>query len=78
MAPSKNMCGLDRGARTVLGAGLIAAGFLVPAIADNAVLMTLVVGFGVVNVVSAGAAFCPLYWVAGISTQARPEPVEEI
>lgn len=69
----KNMCSLDRGIRFLLGIVLILVAFFVPAVSSNSLVYVLVVAFSAVNFISAGISFCPVYYVAGLSTTSEAE-----
>jgi len=70
--PSKNMHNIDRALRLALGLILIWIGFIDQGLISNQLISIAIGLFGVVNVVSAGAAFCPVYFMAGFSTRREP------
>jgi uncharacterized membrane protein YuzA (DUF378 family) len=62
------MNGLDRGLRIVLSLILIYIGFINTHFLSNMVVSYLVGSFGVLNLVSALIGFCPVYFMAHLST----------
>lgn len=68
MGIKMNMCGLDRSVRVVLSLLLIYVGFINTQFISNEIINYLIGGFGVLNLVSAMAGFCPVYFMAHIST----------
>lgn len=64
----KNVGGIDRVARFVLGAALVAAAFLLLDAAAGAWLGVLAIVFGAVFITTALIGFCPLYCPFKLST----------
>lgn len=69
---TRNMHWIDRGLRVVVGAFCTWAGFWDPTLVPNAILSYAVGGFGVLNLLSALLAHCPVYLIAGISSLPGP------
>jgi len=63
-----NMCNFDRGLRIIGSALLIYIGFFNTGLIGNMVINVLLGGFGLLNLVSAIAGFCPVYHCANLST----------
>lgn len=68
----KNMHNIDRAIRVVIGLVLIWLGFVDQALISNQLISWAIGLFGFVNLVSAAAAFCPVYFAAGFSTRREP------
>jgi hypothetical protein len=64
----KNMCVIDQIIRGVVGLILIATAFLFSSVYSSATLFYLVLGFGLLNILSAGPGYCPIYAVSSFST----------
>lgn len=64
----KNMRGLDRIIRVLIGVSCVYVGFIGTDIINQAVINVLIGVFGVANLFAAALAFCPAYHLAGIST----------
>lgn len=64
-----NMNKLDRGLRIAGSIFLIYIGFINTGIVTNSVINILLGSFGLLNLVSALAGFCPVYYLAQFSTQ---------
>ena len=63
-----NMCKVDRGLRIVLSLALIYIGFIDYHLLSNMVINYLIGAFGLLNLISALVGFCPVYFMAHIST----------
>lgn len=70
--PAKNMHTIDRAIRVVLGLLLVWIGFIDQGMISNQLIAWAIGLFGIVNLVSAAAAFCPIYFMAGFSTRRAP------
>lgn len=68
-----NMNNIDRGIRIVFSLTLIYIGFINAELINNSIINYLIGGFGVFNLFSALAGFCPVYFFAHISTAPNPE-----
>jgi len=68
MKLKRNMCRFDRLVRLLIGAACIYIGFVETGIINQALVNALVGIFGVMNLIAAAVAFCPVYHAAGIST----------
>jgi len=68
-----NMCGIDRGLRIALSLALIYIGFIDSQLINNIVINYLVGAFGLLNLISALVGFCPVYFMAHISTYRKTE-----
>lgn len=66
-----NMNNLDRGLRIIGSIFLIYIGFFNTGIIVNSVVNTLLCGFGLLNLISAIAGFCPVYHLAQFSTYVK-------
>ncbi len=64
-----NMCGIDRVLRIITSILLIYVSFWDSEIIANEAIRFMVGGFGLLNLVSACIGFCPVYFMAHISTQ---------
>ena len=69
----KNMGGIDRVLRLVVGVLLIYYGLVDTAVVENHVVRYLMAGFGVINIGTALVAFCPMYLLANLSTAAKTD-----
>jgi len=69
-----NMHLLDRIARGSVGCLCIWAGFVDATVIANGLLSIAVGAFGILNIGSAIAAHCPLYFVTGIRTLREVDP----
>lgn len=65
----QNMHPIDRAIRVVLGVTFIWIGFIDQGLISNSLISWAVGLFGMVNLVSASLAFCPVYLAVGISTR---------
>ena len=65
---AKNMNRLDQAIRTVIGLALIYFGFVDPSFIGDRLYAVILGLFGVLNLMSAVVAFCPVYALAGISS----------
>ena len=63
---SKNVCGIDRAARTVAGAGCITVGIL--RLFGGGIWGYVIVAVGAALLFTAAAGFCSLYVPFGLST----------
>lgn len=63
-----NMNNLDRGLRVAGSVLLIYIGFSNTGLLNNVAINTLLGGFGVLNLFSAALGFCPIYYLAHLST----------
>ncbi|MDH5446806.1 MAG: DUF2892 domain-containing protein [Gammaproteobacteria bacterium] len=63
-----NMSILDRVLRTIGSIYLIYIGFINTELLANPLLNLMLGGFGVFNIVFVAVGFCPVYFIAGIST----------
>lgn len=63
-----NMCLLDRALRTIGSIYLIYIGFINTELLANPLLNLMLGGFGVFNIIVVMVGFCPVYFIAGIST----------
>ena len=73
-----NLHNLDRLIRVIIGIACIYVGFVNTSIISNSLISILVGVFGVVNIIAAAMAHCPIYHLAGISTYpAKPETKQE-
>lgn len=69
---AKNMHVIDRSIRVVLGIFLIWIGFIDQSVISNFLISWALGIFGLVNFVSATVAFCPIYFIVGLSTRRTP------
>ncbi len=65
----KNMHIADVAIRAVVGIGLIWVGFIDGSLVSSNLVNWGLGGFGVLDLVSAAMAFCPVYFLAGFSTR---------
>ena len=68
----RNMSGIDRALRAVLGAVLIYLPFSATPLVADAVIVGLLAIFGLVNLGSAVVGHCPVYRLANLSTVTLP------
>ncbi|MGD9000856.1 MAG: DUF2892 domain-containing protein [Granulosicoccaceae bacterium] len=68
MTLQTNLGGIDRIVRTIIGALLIYLGLFATDLITNQVVRYMLVVFGVINIITAIIAFCPMYALANIST----------
>ena len=68
MPITKNMSGIDRLLRLIIGVGLTYIGFFYDNITNYTVINGLIGIFGLINIISAIFASCPIYNIVGIST----------
>jgi len=68
MSLRRNMCAVDRLFRMALGVALIYVGFIDTSLISSQLVNFLLGCFGLVNIVSALLAHCPLYALANLST----------
>jgi hypothetical protein len=74
----RNLHNLDRLVRVIIGIGCIYVGFVDTSIISNHLISILVGIFGVINIVAAAIAHCPVYNLAGLSTcPTKPEAKEK-
>ncbi|WP_417516057.1 DUF2892 domain-containing protein [Minwuia sp.] len=69
--PNKNMHNVDRALRLIIGLVLLWIGVIDQDIIANQLIAWALGLFGVVNIVSALMAFCPVYFMAGFSTRTK-------
>lgn len=73
-----NLHYLDRLVRVVIGIACIYVGFVDTSIISNSLISTLVGIFGIINLIAAAMAHCPIYHLVGISTcPVKPEKKQE-
>lgn len=70
-ALAKNMNRLDQVMRVGIGLTLIYFGFVDPSFIGDTLYAMILGLFGVLNLVSALVAFCPVYALAGISSLSK-------
>lgn len=70
---AKNMNRLDQSIRVVIGLTLIYFGFVDPSFIGDPLYAMILGLFGVLNLASALVAFCPVYALAGISSQSKKD-----
>lgn len=70
--PAKNMHTIDRAVRVAISLLLLWIGFIDQGMISNQLISWAIGLFGVLNLVSASAAFCPIYFIAGFSTRREP------
>ena len=68
MRIERNMHYIDQAIRVILGIALVYYGFFDRSLVSDPLFGTLLGIFGVINLISAGMAMCPVYMLAGIST----------
>lgn len=73
MALTTNMGGVDRALRVVAALALLYFGLLDTSLVANQVIRCIMVAFGIINLVTAMAGFCPLYQLANLSTHSRKD-----
>lgn len=71
-----NMGGIDRVVRTAVSLGLIYIGFINSQLIDNHIINYLIGGFGLLNLFSSLVGFCPVYFLAHISTFRQPDSTQ--
>ena len=65
---NKNMCFIDRAGRMALGIALLLGALLYPPIASNVMILSVVLVFAAMNIVSAAIGSCMVYSAVGISS----------
>ncbi|KPJ90418.1 MAG: hypothetical protein AMJ53_13620 [Gammaproteobacteria bacterium SG8_11] len=68
MIKNRNLHPIDQVLRVILGIVLIYIGIFNRELVSDALLGSLLAGFGLVNVISGLVGVCPVYTIAGIST----------
>jgi hypothetical protein len=68
MAIKRNLHTIDRAIRLIIGVGSLVLTIGTPQVIGNDLVNLLVGLFGIVNIVAAVVANCPVYHVAGLST----------
>lgn len=69
-----NMCRMDRSLRVIFSLILMYIGFIETQIINNTLINALTGGFGILNLISALLGFCPIYFLAQISTLRKTDP----
>lgn len=72
MQISRNMHPFDQVLRILLGLIMVYIGFVNQSLLDDSFFNMLLGGFGLLNLCSGFASFCPVYWMAGISSFKKP------
>jgi hypothetical protein len=73
MALKKNMGGIDRSLRVIIGALFIYLGVFDTTIISNQVVQYIITALGIVNIATAAIAYCPMYLLAHISTAPKTD-----
>ena len=69
--PDKNLNALDRGIRGVLGVITIYFGLFGNELIGDLIVQSILVAFGIVNLISLASGWCIVYHFAGINTRAE-------
>lgn len=64
----KNLCNLDRGLRGIIGICVTTYGVFFGAQIGDWILQTIVIIFGLLNLISLATGWCPVYQLAKIQT----------
>lgn len=63
---------IDRSIRTVTGLVMMYFGFINQAVIDSLIINIIIGIFGIVSIVFAYLAFCPIYTLGNVSTVKKP------
>ena len=77
MTMAKNTSNTDRAVRLIIGVVLLVAAFTADVIVNSMPLKVIVIAFATMNFISASTSFCPVYFVAGISTAKDKQPAAD-
>lgn len=69
---------IDRLIRTVSGLAMIYFGFIDQSLIGNVTIALIVGVFGIISIVFAYLAFCPIYTLGNVSTAAQVETSSDI
>ena len=76
MTMMRNTSNIDRAIRLAIGIVLLVVAFAADVVASNLLLKIIVLAFSTMNLISAVTSFCPVYFVAGLSTLKSEQSAE--
>lgn len=68
----RNMGGIDRSIRVATGLAMMYVGFVDQSIIGNSTINIIVGIFGIISILFAYMAFCPIYTLGNVSTMKKP------